>query len=230
MNKDVEKAVGVHKEMGEFLIGNLFELHKGKRLTKADQTKGTTLFIGSSANNNGVTDYIGQEPIFTANAITVSYNGSVGQVFYQEQPFWASDDINVLYLKGHTLNIRLFGYLGACLTKAGKQFSYSFKWHLERMRDTTILLPIQTDSTGQPILDKSKGYHPDGYIPDWDFMEKYIVELEQERIAELEQYLVATGLNDYELTDEDMDILSLSLVRGVTKNQIVRLLLGFAKK
>ena len=40
-------------------------------------------------------------------------------------------------------------------------------------------------------------------------MQERIAELEQERIAELDAYLVASGLDDYELTDEDKEILSL---------------------
>ena len=52
---------------------------------------------------------------------------------------------------------------------------------------------------------------------DWKYMEERIAELEQERIAELEQeriaeleqYLIATGLNDYELTDEDKEVLEM---------------------
>ena len=45
-----------------------------------------------------------------------------------------------------------------------------------------------------------------------------IAELEQERIAELDVYLVASGLDDYELTDEDKEILSLSRIR-ISRNR-----------
>lgn len=73
---------------------------------------------------------------------------------------------------------------------------------------------------------------------DLDYMKKYItelereriVELEQERITELEQRFTTTGLNDYALTAEDRRVLSLSLVPGVTKPEISRLLLGFSMK
>lgn len=40
-------------------------------------------------------------------------------------------------------------------------------------------------------------------------MQDRIAELEQDRIAELDAYLKATGLNDYELTEEDKEVLSL---------------------
>lgn len=45
---------------------------------------------------------------------------------------------------------------------------------------------------------------------DYDFMDTFVAELEAQRVAELEAYLETTGLNDYELTDEEKKILSLS--------------------
>lgn len=172
-------AVRIRKKMKEFKISDVFNLFKGKRLTQGDQFPGDTPFVGSTENNNGVTGYIGQKPIFDGNAITISYNGSVGQVFYQEHPFWASDDINVLYLKNHMLDRELFEYLGTALYKVGRQFSYSFKWHLESMKETMFTLPIQTDDDGRPVIDPAKTYHPDGFIPDWDYMAEYIRAVEK---------------------------------------------------
>lgn len=175
------------KAAREFAISDVFEMYKGKRLTKAEHIEGTTPFIGSTDSNNGITDYIGQEPIFRENAITISYNGSVGQVFYQEEPFWASDDINVLYLKEHLLNAELFSYLGGALKKAGRQFSYSYKWNMSRMKDTKIILPITLEN-GVPLVDKKHTYHPYGYIPDWNYMECYIKAMEKVVIADVVKY------------------------------------------
>ena len=170
---------GCRKEAREFKISDVFDLCKGKRLIKSEHIYGNTPFIGSTDSNNGVTGYIGQEPIFSGNAITISYNGSVGQVFYQENDFWASDDINVLYLKNHALNALLYGYLSGALKKAGSKFSYSYKWNLKRMKKTLITLPIQTDTDSNPIIDPENTYHPEGYIPDWSFMENYIRAVEK---------------------------------------------------
>lgn len=179
---------GCLKEANEFKISDVFDLHKGKRLTKAEHICGNTPFIGSTDSNNGVTRYIGQEPIFSGNAITISYNGSVGQVFYQENDFWASDDINVLYLKNHVLNASLYGYLSGALKKAGSKFSYSYKWNLERMKETLIVLPIQTDINNTPVIDQNHTYHPDGYIPDWEYMEKYIKATEKVVIRDVVEW------------------------------------------
>ena len=179
---------GYLKETAKFKISDVFDLYKGKRLIKAEHICGNTPFIGSTDSNNGITGYIGQKPIFSGNAITISYNGSVGQVFYQEKDFWASDDINVLYLKNHVLNASLYGYLSGALKKAGSKFSYSYKWNLERMKETLIVLPIQTDSQNNPMIDSKHIYHPDGYIPDWTYMEKYIRAIEKVVIKDVVDY------------------------------------------
>lgn len=188
VSKNSTSGKGCLKETAKFKISDVFDLHKGKRLTKAEHICGNTPFIGSTDSNNGITGYIGQEPIFSGNAITISYNGSVGQVFYQEKNFWASDDINVLYLKNHVLNVSLYGYLSGALKKAGSKFSYSYKWNLERMKETLIVLPIQTDSQNNPIIDSKHTYHSDGYIPDWIYMGKYIRAIEKVVIKDVVDY------------------------------------------
>ena len=47
------------------------------------------------------------------------------------------------------------------------------------------MLPVLEDENGNPIIDSENKYHQDGYIPDWDFMEKYIRVSEKEVIADL---------------------------------------------
>ena len=42
---------------------------------------------------------------------------------------------------------------------------------------------------------------------DFDFMENFVAELESRRVAELESYLLATGLKDYTLTEEERNAL-----------------------
>ncbi|HZV99684.1 MAG TPA: restriction endonuclease subunit S [Methylophilaceae bacterium] len=142
-----------------FRLQNLFDLRKGKRLTKADMTKGNIPFIGSTDSNNGVTARIGQDPIHTRGTITVSYNGSVAEAFYQPEDFWATDDVNVLYPKFKiTPEIALF--ICTIIRQEKYRFNYGRKWHLERMRYHEIKLPAQPDGT-----------------PDFKFMELYIKSL-----------------------------------------------------
>lgn len=184
-----------------FPVTDFFEIKKGKRLTKANMVPGDIPFVGSSATNNGITAYIGNDThLHEPGTITVSYNGSVGEVFLQDERFWASDDVNVWYPKQKmTIEVKL--YFMAAIKKLSAKYSYTNKWTIDKMRSELVELPVDSDGK-----------------PNFNCMQERIVELEQERIAELEQeriaerdaYLVASGLDDYELTVEDKQILSLS--------------------
>lgn len=143
----------------EFCLGDIFDIKKGKRLTSEDQTDGETPYIGAIDSNNGVANYIGQKAIHDGNTISLSYNGSVGEAFYQPKPFWATDDVNVLYFRPQN-NIIFNKYIAlffcAVLRQEKYRYSYGRKWVLESMRTTTIKLPAN-----------------DGK-PDYAFMERYM--------------------------------------------------------
>ena len=129
-----------------FLISDLFEIKKGKRLTKANMSDGSTPFIGSSDRNNAWTSRIGRNAIHSSNTITVNYDGSVAEAFYQPKSFWALDSVNVLYPK-----FQLNPYLGLFLTTIIRQekyrFNYGRKWHVNRMRNSKIMLPVETNNS-----------------------------------------------------------------------------------
>lgn len=151
----------------EFRVGNLFDVKKGKRLTSEDQTEGDNIYIGAIDSNNGVAAYIGQAPIHNGNTISLSYNGSIGEAFYQPDSFWATDDVNVLYLKSHwnyTLNAHVALFICAVLRQEKYRYAYGRKWTLDSMKDTVIKLPATTDTNGQTV-------------PDWDWMEQYMKSL-----------------------------------------------------
>ncbi len=88
-------------------ITQLFTVKPGSRLRKQDMIPGNINYVWVYAFNNGVTAKIGNtENIHPAGTITVCYNGSIGQAFYQESPFWATDDVKVLYPK-FSLNLNI---------------------------------------------------------------------------------------------------------------------------
>ena len=144
------------------MVGDYFEIKKGKRLTAEDQTNGTTLYIGAIDSNNGVANRIGQEAIHEGNTISLSYNGSVGEAFYQPDPFWATDDVNVLYFRpenGVPFNKYIALFICSVLRQEKFRYSYGRKWVFDNMKSTVIKLPAKNDR------------------PDWAFMENYIKSL-----------------------------------------------------
>ena len=115
-------------------------------------------YIGAISENNGVREKIDTETVWEPNCITVNYNGSVGEAFYQIEPFWASDDVNVLYAKDFwTLNQYIAMFLITVIKANKYRFGYGRKWTLEKMKDTIIKLPSKKDG-----------------MPDFEYMERYI--------------------------------------------------------
>jgi len=128
-----------------FKYEDIFEIRKGKRLIKEDFEEGVTPFIGAIDANNGYRDFIGQKPIHQGNTITVNYNGSVGEAFYQPQPFWASDDVNVLYPK-FKFNKYVAMFLLPIIRKEKFKFNYGRKWEMDKMKKSLIKLPVNHSS------------------------------------------------------------------------------------
>jgi hypothetical protein len=141
-----------------FALSKIFDIHKGKRLTKANMRPGETPFISAIDSNNGLRQRVSAPPMHPANVITVNYNGNgVAEAFYQPEPFFASDDVNVLYPK-FELDSATALFLCAVIRREKYRFNYGRKWNLERMNDSRIRLPTSSDNE-----------------PDWQWMHRYIL-------------------------------------------------------
>ena len=153
------------------VISTIFDIKKGKRLTKDNMIPGTINFIGSTSVNNGVTAKVSNSShIHNGNTITVTYNGSVGEAFYQTDSYWASDDVNVLTFK-RLLNERLALFFCASLRKSGKKYGYTYKWTKELMEKDEIILPVTSSSS-----------------IDYKFMETYIRAIEKLTIQRVKDW------------------------------------------
>lgn len=134
----------------QFSIGSLFEIEKGTRLTRAAMIEGDTPFIGATLENNGITARVGNiGHVHPGGLMTVAYNGqkATGKAFYQPIPFWASDDVNVLYPKFPlTEGIALF--LAPLFWEAGRPYSFGDKWSKDVMENDCLTLPA--DASGEP--------------------------------------------------------------------------------
>ena len=99
-------------------------------------------------------------------------------------------------LKGHELNNRLGVYFIAVITKVFSTFAWGQNSFNEKIIKSQIIsLPVVEHA------DPNHEYTVDDI--DWQYME--------DRIKELDAYLKAANLDDYELTEEDKKVLSLSL-------------------
>lgn len=145
----------------DYKMESLFKFAKGKRLTKADMIPGNVNFLGAISENNGVREKIESDYCWKPNCITVNYNGSVGEAFYQKDPFWASDDVNVLYAREFWVLNKYIAMFIITVIKANRyRFGYGRKWTIEKMKETFIKLPSRSDGD-----------------PDFEYIEKYIKSL-----------------------------------------------------
>ena len=142
----------------------------------------------AGTTNAGVVNYI-SNPVasFPRNSITVDI---FGNVFYRDFDFGAGDDTGVYWNdeKDYSKEAMLFFAISMEKSLSGK-FSFGNKLRSSQSLDFKIQLPIKNNKI------------------DFDFMESFIAELEAQRIAELEAYLLATGLMDYTLTVEEQKAL-----------------------
>ncbi|MCL5949039.1 MAG: restriction endonuclease subunit S [Candidatus Bathyarchaeota archaeon] len=161
----IEKAVSLeHVKFGSFVYSELFSVEKGKRLVVSKTPKkGNCPFVSATTKNNGISEMLDIEPIFQGNTITVSYDGSIGEAFYQPNPYWAVDSVNVLIPK-FELNPFIAMFLITLIRKEKFRFNYGRKWHKERMEESVMTLPINEANK-----------------PNWAFIEEYIKSINYSR-------------------------------------------------
>ena len=181
------------REWSEFQFKDVFYIVDGYYNKKPSmEENGTLPFLGATQYNNGVTgmtskdnvrlrDKVGgnsmndvQKRFYSGGCIAITNNGSVGHAYYQASEFTCSHDITIVYLKDQVMSKELATFLIPSIQKAGESFAYAKKWRPIRMRRSKLVLPTQADGT-----------------PDWEFMEAYMRQVEDELLSEVRPKLEA---------------------------------------
>lgn len=186
-----------------FRIDEVFVMKRGKETAPNRVPDGSYNMVNETSTNNGITKKAYSENVFDGNSITVSVNYAT-TVFYQPEPYCAS--VNILILENENLDAESAMYIIAMLRKNNEKYDYNNKISKNRLAETVLPFPVIENSNSD------HEYTVDDI--DWQYMRDRITELERDRITELDAYLQATGLNDYELTEDDKKILSLSAKRA----------------
>lgn len=137
------------KEWNHFRMPEIFGLiQRGKRLKNADHVPGIVPYVSSTANNNGVDDYIEATPGTRAfgDCISLANSGSVGTAFYEPFEYVASDHVTALKTEGVSKYVYLF--LTSTIEKQGSNFNFNREINDARIKNMQIMLPV-TD-TGEP--------------------------------------------------------------------------------
>ncbi len=187
----------------KYRVGDLFDVHPthAYKMSNSDlyETIGNTPVLSNSSTNNGIGGYSGLKATEKGGIITFSDTTTGGDtMFYQADDFIGYPHVQGMYPFVDCWDEKCCLYAISAIRKAaGDGWSYAVKFNRALVKELMIELPVVS--------------HPDANHEytvndiDWNYM--------RERITELDIYLQVTGLNDYELTDDDKRILSLSVKR-----------------
>jgi hypothetical protein len=184
-------------EWGEFRLGDLFEVDtwvygKNKKYyTELDVATNKSIAVISGITENNGTNYytndtLSKNEIFE-NELTISTRGEYsGTAFYHNHKFVLANNILVMKMPTLTENQKKFMCSIINTLPYGGYSGYPKK---DTLKDDKIQLPTKNNKI------------------DFNFMEDFITQLENEKIQELEAYLEASDLKDYDLTKEEQKVL-----------------------
>jgi len=183
-------------EWGEFKTGEIFNFKSSNGIFHAvnleiseKKLENFHPYVVRKSQNNGVRGYICESEKKLNPANTISFAQDTAEMFYQSESYFTGNKVKILSLKNYEMNEKIAEFLIACLRQSFANFSWGDSYEIKNLVDIKISLPKK-----------------DGAI-DFEFMEKFIAELEFEKISELEAYLTATGLKDTKLTEEEKNAL-----------------------
>lgn len=187
-----------------FKIGDVLEFKSSNGIFHAcnvniedTKTEVNHPYVVRTSQNNGIRGYISADEKALNPANTISFAQDTAQMFYQNEPYFTGNKVKIVSAKKYILTKEIALFLITCMNKTFSNFTWGSSYNTKLLEKAIISLPI---TENEEI--------------DWNYMQERITELEQERITELEQYLIVTGLNDYELTNEDKEILATKLRNG----------------
>lgn len=141
-------------------------------------------------SNNQIGKYISRKnATVLRNVFSATANG-FGKVFYQPYEFTVLQDSYAFRFKDESIDIlKIHPFIVGALNKIYSKYDWGNKSGWAKVKQEKISLPAKN-----------------GEI-DFDFMEKFISQLEAFRLSQLEAYLLVTGLKDYTLSREEEQIL-----------------------
>ncbi len=189
---------------GEFRLGDLFEVLPSKKIYHANtikihdtQIENSYPYVVRAATNNGIKGFIIDDPTFANEKNTLSFAQDTFTVFYQKQPYFTGNKVKILKPKFAFKSPKILHFISAILQFILKPLTWGLGSTTESIAEFKFSLPLKPTANTQALDDI-----------DFDFMEKFIAELEQCRLAELQAYLKATGLENTTLSSDEENALN----------------------
>ncbi|MGL2474765.1 restriction endonuclease subunit S [Helicobacter pylori] len=196
---------------GEFRLGDLFEKiiikplpYQTAQLPKEKTPTHELPALTAGILNQGLNNFVPKEnATILKNVISISANGAnTGATFYQPHEFCVLQDAYAIeFIGDKKLNDKEYLFFVCAISKViynNSKYEWTNKASWNKVKNELISLPLKPTANAQTLEDI-----------DFTFMEKFIAELEQCRLAELEAYLKATGLENTTLSNDEENALNL---------------------
>ncbi|GAA8182962.1 restriction endonuclease subunit S [Helicobacter pylori] len=196
---------------GEFRLGDLFEKiiikplpYQTAQLPKEKTPTHELPALTAGILNQGLNNFVPKEnATILKNVISISANGAnTGATFYQPHEFCVLQDAYAIeFIGDKKLNDKEYLFFVCAISKViynNSKYEWTNKAGWNKVKNELISLPLKPTANTQTLDDI-----------DFNFMEKFIAELEQCRLAELEAYLKATGLSNTTLSNDEENALNL---------------------
>lgn len=187
-------------EWGEYRIEDVLQWQPQKEIDPLkledlkDESEPFYPFYGQATIDNGIISYNQLTKNVLNNELgkpTILIHSNNQNIVFLETPFYLKDGHGATsVLQCDKLNRINQMFIIASIDKIIKyKYSYNNKATKIELKNTVISLPVKNGNI------------------DFEFMGSFITDLETERIAMFQSYLIATGLNDYKLTVKEQQAL-----------------------
>ncbi|GAB6717373.1 restriction endonuclease subunit S [Streptococcus uberis] len=178
-------------EWGEYRLGDLFDITNTPSFNKERLTKGNEFdYVTRTSLNQGIlqsTGFVNEENLNEENVWSLGLLQM--DFFYRKRKWYAGQFVRKVIPKFATTenNVKFFSVM------------------LNQIKP--VLLQVLVRNVDETFKNQIIGLPTKNKQIDFDFMESFIAELEAERIAELSAYLTVSGLDNYELSIEELNAL-----------------------
>lgn len=154
------------KNWKDFYLLEFFHCVKGNQNNMASLLPGNVPLVSAKKCDNGYKGFVSSDgkKYFEGGIITLNNDGDGGAGIAYYQPYKMALDSHVTALiPKRTMSRHLLLFVAMCITKQRDRFGHGYSLNSNRLRSFKLMLPL--DETG--------------FVPDWQFMEEYMKQKEQ---------------------------------------------------
>lgn len=171
-----EKPLNV-AEWQKFKIAKIFDSIENGKVCQAGKLEiGDEIwYLGAKRDDNGLMFKTKYEASLVSKGNCIVFicdgQGSIGYANYMDKDFLGTANLAL----GYKSNLNKYNglFLSTIISLERPKLTYGRKWK-PLLKNTEIKLPVVHNPDGTFFIDENKTYSNEGFVPDFEFMERYI--------------------------------------------------------